>query len=539
MQAWSSTTKNPYVTQVPVRESGSTASVSWGTIVAVRTDAGADDARGWSRALTDLANLGTRLVVIHPGRLLPAEERSAIECQAFPLLRKRLQGKVRARITRRFVRSFVRLHGACAVLAPKDVDPVVRRAARREGLRLVHPDAVVDRLDELKHVAALRHAKRRAQQRPIRISFFGTRGVPATYSGFETFVEELGSRLAVHDAYDVTVYNRRHHCGNVGASYRGMRIVTQRAIATKHLDTITHTARSVWHALRRRPDVAVMCGVGNAFFAAMLRMLGVHVIFNVDGSDWKRDKWGTWAKRYLRFCEKLAARSADVLIADARTVRDHYQETWGVHAPYVAYGGGLEHTDAHDVLDEFELESKRYVLFVGRLVPENGAHRLIEAFRRVDTDMQLVIVGDAPYSEEYKERLYDLGDGRIVFTGYQFGEAYRQLSSHAFLYVLASNVGGTHPVLVEQMSLGNTVIAHDTPANVEVLGDAGFIYGGEGRDEGVSALADALARFIEHPEITIELGERARKRAEERYSWRAVTDDYRRIIGRLVGDPLD
>lgn len=359
-----------------------------------------------------------------------------------------------------------------------------------------------------------------------RIAFLGTRGVPGRYSGFETFVENLGAKLA-EDGHLVTVYNRRFFVPTRNRFYRGMRLRHFPSIPSKHFDTMSHTMLSMLHAWFCRYDVVILCGVGNAPFCWVPRLAGTRVIFNVDGSDWKRGKWGKFGRSYLRRCETMAAKWADVLIADAKAVQRNYEEVFGVDSTYIPYGGDMIATSSTSRIREFGLREKEYILFVGRLVPENNAHLLIEAHAKIDTDMPLVIVGDAPYAKDYIAGLHAMADERVIFTGYQFGEAYRELSSHPYAYVLASEVGGTHPVLVEQMSIGNCILAYDTAADREVVEDAGVIF--QGRD-GADDLSRQLQRLIDDPAEAAALRAKAAERARNHYSWKAVAAAYMRLI---------
>src|SRR5207248_9967448 len=129
-----------------------------------------------------------------------------------------------------------------------------------------------------------------------------------------------------------------------------------------------------------------------------------------------------------------------------------------------------------ETLQKFRLESRRYLLFVGRLVPENAPHVYLEGVRLAGITAPAVVVGDASYADDYKASLHAQAVPDAVFTGYQFGSAYQQLSSHAGVYVLAATVGGTHPVLVEQMAAGNAIFARETESNREVLGEAGLYW---------------------------------------------------------------
>jgi glycosyltransferase involved in cell wall biosynthesis len=366
----------------------------------------------------------------------------------------------------------------------------------------------------------------------VKIALVGTRGVPACYSGFETAVENVGSRLAAR-GHDVTVYCREHIVGRrPEGTYRGMRLVYLPTVAGKHADTPVHTLLSTLHlGAVRRPDVAFYFIAGNSPFAGIGRLLGVPTAINVDGLDSRRAKWGPWAKRYLRLTERAAPHLARVAITDSKDVQELYR-SWGSETLYIPYGSELEtDEEASPILEELGLTSREYVLFVGRLVPENNAHVLVEAFRELDTSLRLVIVGDASYADDYRERLQATGDDRVVFAGYRFGAAYRRLLRNAALFVAPTEVGGTHPVIVEAMAAGACVVVNDHPPNVEALGDAGVSYPGK---EGPTGLRRALEAMLADPAAIDRCRAAAAQRARLLYSWESVTDAYEQVAVELA-----
>jgi glycosyltransferase involved in cell wall biosynthesis len=370
----------------------------------------------------------------------------------------------------------------------------------------------------------------------VNIALLGTRGIPASYSGFETCVEQLGQRL-VERGHRVTVYCRKHHITYPGDQYKGMRLVKLPTVANKYLDTIVHSFLSSLHALGQRYDMALYFIAGNSPVTWIPRLVGTKTLLNVDGLDWKREKWPPLAKKYLQLAEFLATRLPNAYITDSTVIQAYYRDRFHSEPPFIPYGSEVEHVPPGETLARFDLEPQRYVLFVGRLVPENCAHHLVDAYAGLDTDLKCVIVGDAPYAEGY---IADLkararADDRILFTGYLFGQGYHELGTHASIFVETSGVGGTHPALVEAMAFGACVIAHNTPENLETIGDAGFAYDGEA---GAESLRAVLQRLLADPATMAEYQQRARQRAQTTYQWDAVTDAYERLFYQLRRRPL-
>lgn len=367
----------------------------------------------------------------------------------------------------------------------------------------------------------------------MKIALLGTRGIPASYSGFETCVEQLGQRL-VERGHQVTVYCRSHHIKYAEPYYKGMRLVKLPTIANKYLDTMVHSFISSLHALPQRYNVALYFIAGNSPVTWIPRIVGTKTVLNVDGLDWKREKWPTFAKNYIQFAEYLATKLPTAYITDSQVVQGYYQDRFGSKPPYIPYGSDVNLLPAGETLARFGLKPRHYILFVGRLVPENCAHHLVEAFTGLDTELKCVIVGDAAYAEEYIAGLKASAknDPRIVFTGYVFGKGYQELGSNAYIFVETSGVGGTHPALVEAMAFGNCVVVHNTPENLETIGEAGLTYDGKQGAENLRAVLDTL---LKNPEQVENYRQAAQQRARTVYSWEKVTDAYERLCYQLTG----
>lgn len=370
----------------------------------------------------------------------------------------------------------------------------------------------------------------------MKIALMGTRGVPASYSGFETCVEQLGKRL-VERGHDVTVYCRSHHIDYDEPYYKGMRLVKLPTISNKYLDTIVHSFISSIHALFQRFDVAVYFIAGNSPVSWIPRLVGTKTVLNVDGLDWKREKWPLFAKLYIQMAEYLATKLPNMYLTDCNVVQNYYKDRFNDTPPYITYGSDVEILPPGETLEKFGLEQNKYVLFVGRLVPENCAHHLVEAFRKLETDMKCVIVGDSAYSQDYIESLKELAadDPRIIFTGYVFGKGYHELGSNASIFVETSGVGGTHPALVEAMAHGSCIIVNNTPVNLETIDEAGFAYIG---DKGAEDLKDVLRPLIENPVVIEEYAQKAKQRAATEYSWDVITSQYERLLYDLSEMPV-
>jgi len=366
----------------------------------------------------------------------------------------------------------------------------------------------------------------------MRIAILGTRGIPASYSGFETAAEQLASRLAAR-GHEVVVYCRPHVVDKSLREWKGARLVHLPTIRNKYLDTFTHTFLSSLHAARRlHPDVALFFIAGNSPMCLITRGAQIPTVINVDGLDSDRSKWPPLAKRYLRFAERQAPRWADTALTDSHTVANIFEERYGTRIGVVPYGVEDPGDEGTGTLERLGLEPRRYLLFVGRLEPENNPHVLVEAFSRISNEktkgMKLVVVGGAPYADDYIKQVHRAGDPRVIFPGYVFGKGYWELQRHAYAFCAPTEVGGTHPVILEALAAGNCVIVNDHAPNVETVGEAGLTFSGS---EGVPSLTRVLERVLASPELVEGFREQARERAR-RYSWDAVTDEYELLLRR-------
>jgi len=358
----------------------------------------------------------------------------------------------------------------------------------------------------------------------VRIALLGTRGIPANYGGFETFAEELSTRL-VERGHQVTVYCRQPHPESM---YRGVRLQYLPTIRHKYFDTIAHTAVSTLHLLRHRPEVALYCNGANAIFTLAPRLLGVPVALNVDGIERKRKKWNRAARAWYLVSEWLSKFCPTVVVTDARTIQEYYRQRYRKQSVFIPYGAEVGKVDSAEVLATLGLEAGRYFLYVSRMEPENHPLEVRQAFEQVVTPMKLALIGDAPYAHEYIRKVCDTSDPRVVMPGAIYGAGYRELGSHCFAYIHATEVGGTHPALIEAMGRGALVLYRNTPENAEVAGGAGIPFEpGE--------LAGTLRRVLAMPEFDRErLRQAAIARIRAHYSWDTVADAYEELLKGLV-----
>lgn len=370
---------------------------------------------------------------------------------------------------------------------------------------------------------------------PLRMAILGSRGIPARYGGFETFAEELASRLVARGV-EVAVY------GEAGgeprpARYRGITLVSLPSPRRGPLRTLVFDLRCLWHA-RKAFDVVYMLGYGSALFCFIPRLYGARVWINMDGIEWRRAKWGALAKRYFRAMEWTAVRVASRIVADAEAVKAHLvsRHRWRAPCSVMPYGASVEDgAPAEGLLDEWDLTAHGYYLAVARLEPENHVLEIIAGWKLAATTRLLVVVGDASIPTAYVRRVRAAaGPGVRLLGGVYEGEKLRALRCYAAAHLHGHSVGGTNPSLLEALACGSPVIAHDNPFNREVAGDVGSYF----------THAEDLARRVDacdllSPRERADLRARARDRIRALYDWDRIAGGYLELLegdaGRVAG----
>lgn len=370
-------------------------------------------------------------------------------------------------------------------------------------------------------------ADRASTHRALRIALIGTRGVPARYGGFETAVEEVGRRLAAR-GHEVTVYCRTAPGQPRPAEHLGMHLVHLPALRRKTLETLSHTFLSALHGIvrRRRFDAAIVFNAGNAFFVPLVRRFRTPVAVHVDGLEWRRAKWSGLGRRYYRVAEAAAVRWADALIADARGIAEYYEDEFRVTTRQIAYGADVLRDLGDDRLAEVSLEAKQYHLVVARFEPENNVELIVRAYHASDATLPLVVVGSAPYADEYTARIEAMAaaDDRIRLLGGVWDQQLLdQLYGNARLYLHGHSCGGTNPSLLRAMGAGAAVGAYDVVFNREVLGQHGMFFHDEATTIELLTAAEA------YPAHHRAIGTWLQYRIDTVYRWDDVADSYEQL----------
>jgi glycosyltransferase involved in cell wall biosynthesis len=263
--------------------------------------------------------------------------------------------------------------------------------------------------------------------------------------------------------------------------------------------------------------------------------MSTKTILTLDGLVWNRSSYPVLVRKILRLTAGFALYLPDLAIVDSKSVQDWYRVNFNKAPTYVPYGANIDLTEPDETfLNKNGLRKGKYVLFVGRLVKEKGVHYLVEAFRKIKTDFQLVIVGGDPYGKEYEFSLRKNANSNTKFLGYVYGKNYENLCKGAYLYVTPSDLEGTSPALLTAMALGKCVLVSDIPENIETIGDAGFSFKhGDSED-----LKEKLQFLLENPAEVDKIQAKVIGRILANYDWNVIADRIDKIYLELLREKI-
>lgn len=366
----------------------------------------------------------------------------------------------------------------------------------------------------------------------IKIVVTGTRGFPGIQGGVETHCEHLYPHL-VEQGCDISVFTRLPYVDVHRETFKGIKLIPLSCPQNKFLEAIVHTFKSVIHARKLHPDILHIHAVGPSLFALIARILGMRVVVTNHGPDYNRKKWFLPAKLFLRFCEQMGMKFANEIISIAQSIADDIRRNYGRDSTVIPNGVEIPAiADTENSLTAFKLRKQKYILAIGRFVPEKGFDYLIDAFNHDSyKQWKLVIVGDADHEDKYSRALKAKAgrNKNIILTGFLTGLPLREIYSHAGLFVIPSYHEGLPIVLLEAMSFGLSCIASDIPANKNVgLSSNRFFKTGDNE-----ALTLKIKEFI-----GISWGEEDRKRQiafiGEQYDWKKIADETLKIYKKLI-----
>lgn len=349
-----------------------------------------------------------------------------------------------------------------------------------------------------------------------RVAIVGTQGVPASYGGFETLVENIIGDNCPADV-EYTIFCSSKDIAPKRKTYKGCRL----KYVPLHANGIQSIPYDIWSLIRviRGYDVILVLGTSGCSFLPVFRLLcRKRLIVNIDGLEHRRAKWGKLARRVLRYSESMAVRYADVIIADNKGIQDYVTETYGKDAALIAYGG--DHVSI-DVPEEFQqkyltgygLTRKEYAITVCRIEPENNCHITLEAFAQ--SGDKLVFIGNwkhSEYARNLKDKYSRYPNITILDAIYDLDILYA-LRANAGTYIHGHSAGGTNPSLVEAMFFGCPIIAYDVVYNRETAQNRAYYFND----------TESLKALLSRKDLN---GDAMKEIAEKEYTWKHIAEQY-------------
>jgi glycosyltransferase involved in cell wall biosynthesis len=365
----------------------------------------------------------------------------------------------------------------------------------------------------------------------MKIAILGIRGVPARYGGLETCAEEIGSRLAAK-GHDVYCYCRTGTPDDELIQYKGIKRIMLPSLRFKFTDTYTHSLLCCLHVVKQQPDVVLAFNPAISTLCIIPKMFGYRIVLNPNGYDWRRQKWGAFAKRFIYLSAFMAARVCDRLIIDAKSVAEYYQEDFDCNPVHIPNGANAEPESHHpEILKEYGLEKDGYFLFLSRHVPENSCEYVIKAFEQLKTDKKLIMGGGLAEESAYAASLRETQDPRIVFPGPIYDPDHvKELHHGAYAVIHANQAGGTSLGLLKAMGFACCVLTLNTRDNSYVIHKSGITY-----ELSVESLNEKLQYVIENPGVVRDLRIRALDRCRSAYSWDTLADQYEAVLLAVTG----
>ena len=373
----------------------------------------------------------------------------------------------------------------------------------------------------------------------MKIAFIGQKGIPAKFGGVEKHVEELAAQMA-KQGHQVFAYVRNNYTDKKLKEYRGVKLVHLSGISTKHLDAISHTFLATLHSLFQNYNIIHYQAIGPSSLSWIIKLLKRKTVLvsTFHCQDYYHQKWGWLARKYLHFSEYISCKIPDGVIAVSKTLHEHALKKYGVSAALIPNGSKANINLGSEALAKWNLKEKKYILFVGRLIKHKGVHYLIEAFKQMEdtskvaNNFKLVIVGDGFHTDDYVKYLKTISEKRnnIIFTGNQTGKILDQLFSHAYLFVQPSESEGLSIALLEAMGYGIAPLVSDIEENLEATGKARFSF----ETKNIQDLKSRLAYLLNRENEVEMMGGKAKKRAEEKFSWESIARKTAQVYRELA-----
>lgn len=357
-----------------------------------------------------------------------------------------------------------------------------------------------------------------------KVAIIGTVGVPANYGGFETLTENLIDKLVHEEDYKFTVYCSSKDGKEKPSTYRGARLEYIN-LSANGVSSVLYDIISLFKAALNKNDVLLILGVSGCIFLPLLKRFYKGVaITNIDGLEWKREKWGWAAKKFLKFSERLAVKHSEIVVADNQEIKDYILAEYGRSSELIEYGA--DHTTSRNTASKSTLapfDEGTYAIKVCRIEPENNLHIVLDAFSDSQS-LPLVIVGNwgvSSYGKQLKEQ-YRHFDHIVLLDPIYDTDLLFSLRSNAALYVHGHSAGGTNPSLVEAMYLKLPIVAYDVAYNRQTTNNQAIYF------KSTEELKSILNSYdqIDAQKIANDM----KMIADAKYTWSRIAEMYKSLF---------
>lgn len=364
----------------------------------------------------------------------------------------------------------------------------------------------------------------------MKIAFIGQKGIPAVVGGTEKHVENLAIRLA-EMGHEVFVYVRNRYTEKTLKRFEGVKLIHIPSITTKNLDTISYSFLATLHALFHKYDVIHYQSIGPASLCFIpkffKRKTAVFATFHY--RNYLDKKWGWFAKKYLKFSEKIACRIPDKTIVLKKSLKHYIFSKYQKRAVYIPNGSDIEYNPSTKALERWNLKDKKYLLSIARSGKEKELQYLIESFKklketnRLANGFKLVVISEETGLKNIKEISHVKES--IIFTENQTRSALEQLFSHAYLFVQPWKSEEFPIYIQEAMGHGTATLVSDSQGNIEMIGKCGFSF----HERSQQDLEEKLAYLINKSSEVEKMEKNAKERIRKQYGWDGIARKFLKI----------
>lgn len=369
----------------------------------------------------------------------------------------------------------------------------------------------------------------------MKIVFIGQKGIPATLGGVERHVQELAERL-VERENEVYVYTRCNYIDKKLKEYKGIKLISLPSFSTKNMDALSHTFLACLNLIFKQKNIDIIhfhsIGPSSLIWLIKLFKPSVPVVTTFHSKCYHHQKWGKFAKLYLRFGEIMCCKLSNRVIAVSKSLKKYAEHRYKRKINYIPNGTNISKVTDAERIKKWGLTNNNYIVSVSRLIQHKGIHYLIQAYNSIKTDKKLVIVGEGVYTNDYFQKLKKLANNNpnIIFTGKQTGDTLSELFFNAYLFAHPSESEGLSIALLEAMSYKKAILSSDILENQEAGGVDNFYF----KNKDIKDLKNKLEYLLKHPEKLKLVGLINYQRIKKYYNWDNITKDTIEIYKKVV-----